>query len=318
MKIVSSILFFLRQLQFGGSICAGAVLLVACSVRAQNLFVSVYPSHIYEFTPSGAQSIFASGLTPQGLAFNSAGDLFVANAPIIGASNIKEITPGGVISTFATGLAYPQGLAFNSAGDLFVVDAGGSDSYIYKYTPGGARSTFAFVQGQGPADGLAFNSAGDLFVSCPDSGTIFEYTPGGVQSTFASGLNDPFGLAFNSAGNLFVTLNGSGKIYEYTPGGVQNTFASGLKHPLGLAFDSAGNLFVANAGAHNIYEYMPGGAQSTFASGLPDLGYLASMGVALPVPEPSAWALLAVGVTALSVRYRKLTAWLNCLRSLIH
>jgi hypothetical protein len=40
---------------------------------------------IGEITPDGAQSIFASGLSyPQGLAFNSAGYLFVANASGLG------------------------------------------------------------------------------------------------------------------------------------------------------------------------------------------------------------------------------------------
>ena len=78
--------------------------------------------NIYEFTPGGVQSTFASGLNyPAGLAFNSAGNLFVAD---IGSGNIYEFTPGGVQSTFASGLNTPEGLAFNSAGNLFVADHG--------------------------------------------------------------------------------------------------------------------------------------------------------------------------------------------------
>jgi DNA-binding beta-propeller fold protein YncE len=132
---------------FGGAVCAGAVLLIASSGQAQNLFVGDNESEkIYEYTPGGVRSTFASGFNnPQGMAFNSAGDLFVANWDRGTASEtgtITEITPGGVQSTFASGLAYPTGLAFNSAGDLFVADWASEN--IYEFTPGGVRSTFAF------------------------------------------------------------------------------------------------------------------------------------------------------------------------------
>ena len=48
---------------FGGVVCAGAVMLIASSAQAQNLFVSNFRSgNINEFTPGGVQSTFASGL----------------------------------------------------------------------------------------------------------------------------------------------------------------------------------------------------------------------------------------------------------------
>jgi len=144
--------------------------------------------------------------------------------------------------------------------------------------------------------------AQNLFEADRGSGNIYEFTPGGVPTTFASGLNAPLGLAFNSAGNLFESDYGSGNIYEFTPGGVQTTFASGLNAPDGLAFNSAGDLFVVSAGLNNIYEYTPGGAQTTFAYGLSNPAGLAFEGETLPVPEPSALGLLAVGAAAFLVR----------------
>ena len=61
--------------------------------------------NIYEFTPGGARSTFASGLDdPFGLAFNGAGDLFEAD---YGSGNIYEFTPGGTQSTFASGVGPP-------------------------------------------------------------------------------------------------------------------------------------------------------------------------------------------------------------------
>jgi sugar lactone lactonase YvrE len=291
---------------FSGAVFAGVVLLITSSAQAQNLFVADYASgNIYEFTPGGAQSTFASGLGgPFGLAFNSAGDLFVADES---SGDITEITPGGVQNTFASGLFDPFGLAVNSTGNLFV--ASPLTGNIYEFTPGGAQSTFA--SGLSP-NGLAFNNTGDLFVANGGNsgpGNIIEIAPNGTQSTFASGFTLPlYGLAFNSAGDLFVGDTG-GNIYEFTPGGVRSTFASGLHEPVGLAFNSAGDLFASEESIGNITKITPGGVRSTFASGLDVPGG----GLAFqPVPEPSALGLLAVGATALLVRRRRnLAADLN-------
>jgi len=165
----------------GALVCVGKIFLLASSAQAQNLFAGSSSSgNVYEFTPGGAQSIFASGLTPTALAFNSAGDLFVANKGIGNgpSPSISEITPSGTQTTFATGFTDPKGLAFDIVGDLFVAD--NATGNIYEFTPGGVRSTFASgVYG----NGMAFDSAGNLYVS--DGSTIYKYTPGGAQSTFA-------------------------------------------------------------------------------------------------------------------------------------
>ena len=70
---------------------------------AGNLFeADVNSGNIYEFTPDGTRSTFASGLNgPFGLAFDSAGNLFEADEV---SGNIYEFTPGGTRSTFASGL----------------------------------------------------------------------------------------------------------------------------------------------------------------------------------------------------------------------
>lgn len=289
----------------GGAACAGVFLLLTCSASAitppaQNLFVTscINPGSIYEYTPGGTQSTFAAtGLNyPYGLAFDSAGDLFVANSLDDAGFGgyVTEITPAGVQSTIPSG-PDPKGLAFNSAGDLFETDYHSGN--IYEYAPGGVLSIFATVT---PApQAMAFNSAGDLFVGTGygnGNESITEITPSGTQSTFvASGLSYIGGLAFDSSGDLFEA-DGSGNIYEFSPAGVRSTFAS-LPNPNNLAFDSAGDLFVT-AGGNSIYEYTSGGVQSTFASGIDAAVGLAFQGVTLPVPEPSALVLVAAGASA--------------------
>jgi sugar lactone lactonase YvrE len=58
----------------------------------------------------------------------------------------------------------------------------GVAGYVYKFTPGGVRSTFADL---GAPLGLAFDNSGNLFVMDEDSGNIYKFTPGGVRTIFA-------------------------------------------------------------------------------------------------------------------------------------
>jgi sugar lactone lactonase YvrE len=276
-----------------GVLCLAVISLICSSASAQNLFaVGVDPTtggvngNIDEFTPNGVRTTFASGLAvPDGLAFDSAGNLFVADLgfgyPDTG--RIYKFTPAGVRTTFALGLSYPWrlALAFDSAGNLFVADG----DHIRKFTPTGARTTFATLPSPLIAYGLAFDSAGNLFVATAggnlinNTGKIYKFTPTGVRTTFASSLVLPFALAFDSAGNLFVADFGTGydiivgaAVYKFTPSGLRSTVASENDQvrviPDGLAIDSADNLFVADGVSGSILEFTPDGVRSTFASGL--------------------------------------------------
>jgi hypothetical protein len=290
---------------FGEAVCVAAACLISTSAHSQNLFASVN-HYIIECNPGDTYSTFGNvggslGAVINGIAFNSAGDLFAASGGG-GVGAVYEFTPGGAESTFATGLDGPWSLAFNNAGTLFMGDASGK---ISEFTPGGVQSTFASGLHTPYATALAFNSAGDLFVGesfngTPNSGYIDEITPNGVVSTFASGLENPYALAFNSAGDLFAADFNTGIIYEYAADGARSIFTSGLTNPEGMAFNNAGNLFVSDGGS--IYEYTPSGARSTFfAFPPPSLATdaLAFQAETLPVPEPSFFGLLAVGGTIL-------------------
>jgi hypothetical protein len=134
-------------------LCLGAVILTSSSAPAQNLFMSSNDGQtgvIFEFTPDGTQSTFASGLSnPQGLVFDSSGNLFVADS-----GAIYKFGPDGVRTTFALGLSGPIGLAIDSADNLFVPDwCTGS---IHEFTPNRVQTTFG--SGSRSAGYLAFQS----------------------------------------------------------------------------------------------------------------------------------------------------------------
>ncbi len=250
--------------------------------------------NIYKFTPNGASSTFASGLDgPEGLAFDSAGNLFVTS--FLG--NIYKFTPSGARTTFASGLNDAMGLAFDGAGNLFVADEGSGN--IYKFKPNAGRSTFA--SGLSSPRSLTFDIMGNLYVADVTGGSIYKFDPNGVRSTFASGLSYPYALAFDSAGNLFVTDWGNpgvaGYVYKYTSDGVRSTFAA-LGAPLGLAFDSSGNLLVMDEYSGKIYKYTPNGVRTVFAT-IPGLvmdqtGYLAFQ----PAPTSSPGQLQNISTRA--------------------
>ena len=278
---------------------AVALLLMTAGASGQNLFVSNYGGNdIYQITPGGMQSVYVPGMDyPYSIAFDSSGDLFVANSaedisPTAG--YITEIMPNKTQNTFASGLD-PTALAFNSAGDLFVADY--LSGNIYEFS-NGVQSTFA--TGFSTPMTLAFNGAGDLFVGGGygnGNGYITEIAPAKTQTPVASGLSFPNELAFNGAGDLFEADNGSGNIYEFS-NGVRSVFST-LSGINGIAFNSAGELFAASDSG-SIVEINTNGVQSPFVSesGIPAV--LAFQ----PVPEPSALGLIAAGAVIFFARYR--------------
>lgn len=220
---------------------------------------------IFKYNPAGTKATFLGGLTmPAGMAFDSKGNIFVAESISAGNSVVSKITPTGIKTLFASGFSIPQALAFDNSGNLFVSD--GLAGTITKISPAGTKTPFA--SGLGVPIGLAFDKAGNLYEADNSSGQIFKFTPGGTKTPFASGLGDPFGLAFDSSGTLFVSSTNAGTVRKVSPGGTVTPFATALGAPSGIAFDTSGNLYVADMGSPSaIFLFTPAGSKSTFAGG---------------------------------------------------
>lgn len=162
------------RLPFSPSIFTIAIALLglfSAPARADILYVSNENNTIEKFTSDGVGSVFASSglVNPQSLAFDSAGNLYVANRDI---QTIRKFSPNGVGSNFVTtGISFPTGLAFDFLGNLYV---GSSVATIRKFTPAGIRTQFAqeFLDLDDP-NGLAFNTSGNLYVVKRDIGNSF-------------------------------------------------------------------------------------------------------------------------------------------------
>jgi len=272
-------------------------LAVAITTHAQSLYVSINGDFsntggsVFEYTPAGMQTTFATGLAePRGLAFDSSGNLFVGTTTRNPAGNVHarilEFPLQGHSTVLGNAaLSFAQGVATDGAGNVFVMAQDLKSpilaGIIYKFAPDGTGSIFGSIPGQG--NGLAFDSEGNLFAA--DNGapgispSIYKFTSDGTRTVFAgpNAFTDgtgPAGLAFDAFGNLFVSTQGdpgNDTILEFTPNGMEGTFALGLTNPLGLAFDGSGNLFVVEeneAPDGDILKFGPRGAKTVFASGL--------------------------------------------------
>lgn len=240
------------------------------------LYVSTVDNTIEKFDLATGAALGVFGHSelcfPTGLAFDKAGNVFVASTLT---NKILRFTLDGAASVFAsTGLHWPEGLAFDRQGNLYVANSG--NNTVVKFTPDGVGSVFASTGLSSPM-GLAFDDAGNLYVANyryylnRDVG-IIKFTPDGIGSVFArTGLNYPVGLAFDSAGNLYVANQYSEHIEKFAPTGADlGVFAStGLSSPIGLAIDGADNLYVANQTWYPpgyITKISPDGVCSVFAN----------------------------------------------------
>ena len=141
---------------------------------------------ISKITPAGTLSHFATlptGVEAEGLAFDSSGNLYVADS---NNNQIDKITSAGAVRLFANlpSDSLPFGLAFDGIGDLYET---GLDNKVRKITAGGAVSLFATLPASSDpeAAGLAFDTSGNLYAAGL-SGEISKITADGTVSHFAT------------------------------------------------------------------------------------------------------------------------------------
>ena len=217
---------------------------------------------------TGASALFRQ---PNGVAFDSAGNVYVADT---GNSIVRKITAAGVVTTLAgsssnqgyrdgNGAAAwfnsPSALTVDGLGNVYVADSG--NAVIRKIALDGTVTTLAGTAGSiGSSDGtgaaarfnqpsgIIVDSTGNLYVSDTFNQTIRRITSAGAVTTLAglvgvsgsadgtgtaASFNQPRGLCTDGAGNLYVADTANSSIRKVTSAGVVTTFA-GLSTISGL------------------------------------------------------------------------------------
>lgn len=227
---------------------------------------------------------------PIGLAFDSLGDLFVADS---GNNRVLEFRPpfsddmaaslvlgqtnfsGNQSNTTSVNLSLPYGVAVGPQGELWVADF---ENYraVGFYPPLSSGMAASVVLGQpnfttinetgadatGQPTGVSFDEAGDLWIAEPGApDRVAEYLPP---------------LATNETPTLAI-----GQANLTTP--VRGTSATLVDGPSGVAFDGSDNLWVADSGNDRVLEYTP----PTFAVTFAETG----------LPSGTAWSVTLNGVT---------------------
>jgi len=232
-------------------------------VTPGGIITTVAGNGTYGYSGDGGAATSAQLSFPYGVAVDSAGNLYVADA---GCPCVREVTPSGIITTVAGNgtsgnsgdgvaatsaeLSSPYGVAVDSTGNLYIADVG--NNAIRKVSSGGIITT---VAGNGTSG----------------------YSGDGAAAISAQ-LSVPYGVALDAAGNLYISDEGNSRIRKISTGGTITTVAGNgtsgdggpatgaqLWTPFDEALDAAGNLYISDSGNSRVRKVTPGGIVSTVA-----------------------------------------------------
>ena len=217
----------------------------------------------------GGTATNASLQSPYGIAFDAAGNLYIADSSY---NRIRKVGTNGIITTVAGngratyagdgGLATnaslngPRGVALDAAGGLYIADY--ANNRIRKVDTNGIIRTVA-----GSGGGVYGGYSGD-----------------GGPATYAL-LGNPFGLAVDFAGNLYIGDFLNDRIRKVDTNGIITTVAGNggmgfagdggtatnaeLYAPRGVALDACGDLYIADCNNCRIRKMDANGFISTVA-----------------------------------------------------
>jgi sugar lactone lactonase YvrE len=286
------------------ALAALAVLAVSLAGNAQTTYTisTIAGTGTAGYSGDGGPAAQAKINYPQGMAVDSAGDLFFADS---GNNCIRKISAAGTMSTVAgqcttmtadgvlttydgysgdggkatsAELSYPTGVAVDSAGNLYIADT--NNYSVRKVTTDGKIATFAGSHVNGYSGDIITGDTTDTFLAT------------------AAELGSPVSIVLDAAGNVYICDMQTSVVREVLEsnlyittfaGSDANTFGGGdgfgavwatFQHPESIAIDKSGNIYIADtednevrkiaAGGQNIVTTIAGWHQE---AGFSDTGY---------------------------------------------
>ncbi|WP_170131513.1 cell wall-binding repeat-containing protein [Quadrisphaera granulorum] len=208
---------------------------------------------------------------PQGVAVDSAGNVFIADSnnhrvekvdastgllSFVAGDGTQGAATAGVAAT-SSPLNTPSGVAVDSAGNVYIADTNNHRINKVDHSTG----QLSFVAGDG-TQGAA---------------------TAGVAAT-TSPLNSPQGVAVDSAGNVYIADPSNNRVSKVDASTGQLSFVAGtgtagiatagvaatsspLSAPAGVAVDSAGNVYIADSGNNRVSKVDASTGQLSFVAG---------------------------------------------------
>ena len=265
-------------------------------VSPVGIITTVAGNGIEGFSGDGGPATAASLHSPQGVALDAAGNVYVADT-----SNyrIRKVSPAGIITTVAgngtrgfSGDGGPATAAPLSAGGV-AVDAAGNiyvaDGYSNRIRKASSAGTITTVAGNG----------------------LYKFSGDGGAATAAS-LCYPEGVAVDGGGNLYIADAENARVRKVSPAGIITTVAgngiegfsgdgglataASLGYPYGVAADAAGNIYVVEWLSSVIRKVSPAGIITTVAgNGIPGFSGDGGPATAASLGNPSGVAVDAAG-----------------------
>lgn len=253
-------------------------------------------SRIDRFAMDGGSlgSISVKSYEPYGLAVDSQGDVYVSDAT---AGRIYRYdADGNAAGDFDTGLNSSYFLATDRSDRLYVSNNGGEKSTgsVAVFDRDG-KPAFEITDNIDHPYGIAFDRDGFLYVANYGSSRITRYDSEGkyVDGFGLSEGKNPVGLTITPDGRLYVSNTGRNEVNAYDlTGKYLNTLTDTLRSPIGLASDEKGNLYVVNQGSDSVSMFDTG---DKYVPDFAPRGLEAPYGIAIGVPEPSAYVLGGIG-----------------------
>lgn len=114
---------------------------------------------------AGSSILGTTGIAPQGITIDGAGNVYTAN---YSSDNVSKITPSGVSTILGTTGINPYSITIDGAGNIYTANTGSNN--VTKITPLGV-STIIGTTGTQPT-GIAIDGAGNIYTSNTGSNNV--------------------------------------------------------------------------------------------------------------------------------------------------